>query len=751
VTSLLAIPTVARRELAAHFHAPIAYAVGALFLVVQGFSFWAVLEVLSDPAQRAPHGAVLENHFGGTFLHWVMLFLLVSVISMRLVAEEKRQGTWEALLTTPLTEGAVIVGKWLGAFGFYLLLWVPTLLYLVVLRGYLPPGASLDSGPIVSSYLGVAAGGGAFLAVGVAASTATSNQIIAAVATFVLLIGLLLLGELRELAPSWLADMPALATAIERVDLRSQMLSLARGEVASGTLVFHAAVVVGALTLAIAFAAWGRRRRSEVQGRLLAALLVILICALVCVLAWRHPATWDLSRSRVNTLDERTERVLETVAEPVELLVIRPGHESFEPVYREVDRLLERMIAAQPLLHRRDLDPALEAERTRLLAAEFAIEIEDLIDGGAVVLQVGDRRRAVDILDMASFDRDDLGVGAMSSFRAEQALAAALLELVDADRPVLCATSGHGELELAGPVERGGPGWAAIAARLERDGVRVEDVGRVPVVPPYCRVLIVAGPLEPLGANEALAVAEFLRAGGGLFVAARVEPVGREAGGPPIRLPATGLELVLGEYGVSLPAAVALDPSAALEMPMTWRTLDGYGDHIVTAGFRGRRATVWQRPRVVGWAPVEPSAEGARVNGEVLVATSAAGWGEATLATLFSGPVADPADIQGPASIAVAAWSGDSGPRLVVLGSSLSLSSDFVGRGLGANDAFAAAAIGWLSRRVRTMDIGDKSPEHLRLLMTRSQLKGAFVTVVLAIPILFGLLGAAVWRVRRRG
>ncbi len=754
---------VARRELGAYFHAPIAYAVGVLFLIVQGFSFWAVLQVLSDPAQTAPYGAVLESHFGGTSLYWATLFFLIAVISMRLVAEEKRQGTWEALLTTPLGEGAIIVGKWLGAFAFYLALWTPTALYLVVLRGYAPPGASLDVGPVLSSYLGVAVQGAAFLAVGLAASAATRNQIIAAVVTFVALVALFVVGEIEELAPSWLADAPGLASTFDRLDLREQMQRFASGVVDSGTLVFYAAVTVTALSVAMAMVALGRRRRTEVQGRLIAALLVAVIAGLVCVLGWRHSRTWDVTAARVHTLDAGTERVLAGVEEPVEMLVIRPGLESFEPVYRQLDRLLDRMTDAQPLLHRRNLDPALEPERARAMAAEFAVSLDDLIDGGAVLFQVDGRRRAVDILDMASFDRDDLGVGAMSSFRAEEAIASALAELTDADRPVLCATRGHGELPMK-PAERPGEAsWAGLARRAERDGARIEEIGRAAVVPSYCRVLVVAGPRSPLGADEALAVADYLRSGGSLLLATRTE-ISSDAEAPFV-LPATGLELVLADYGVRLPAAIAVDPDAALELPLAWRTLDGYGDHPITAAFRGRRVTVWQRPRAVTEDAADADAARSAIRGAVLVQTSASGWAETSLATLLSGARFDAGDLPGPVSIAVAAWSepgpaaasGDSAAprdgeaRLVVIGSALSLSSDFAGRGLGANDLFGASAIEWLSRRTRSVAVGDKAPEHLRLLMTDAQRRGAFATVVVAIPLLLGLLGAVVWRMRRRG
>ena len=88
------------------------------------------------------------------------------------------------LLTSPVSEGTVVLGKFLGALGFYLTLWLPTLLYVVVLRSQTP----VDPGPVAASYLAITLLGGYFLSVGIFASTLTKNQIIAAILTFAILI-----------------------------------------------------------------------------------------------------------------------------------------------------------------------------------------------------------------------------------------------------------------------------------------------------------------------------------------------------------------------------------------------------------------------------------------------------------------------------------------------------------------------------------------------------------------------------------
>lgn len=749
VASARAAATIARRELGACFHAPIAYIAGVMFLVLQGFSFWAVVTVLADPSRPAPLGAVLHDHFGGTFLYWTVLLLYVALLSMRLVAEERRQRTWEGLLTAPVSEEAVLAGKWLGGVIFYLGLWVPTLAFPALLAAYAP--APPDPGPIAAAYLGVALSGMGFLAVGLAASAATANQIIAAVTTFAVLVLLLLLGQLGEVVPGWMDEHPGVAAALAHIDVRGHMDALARGAISLGAVIFHGSLVAVGLSVAATAVVWGRRRRSEVRRRGAAAALVVVIAVCGNVLAARHPVTWDVSGARVNSLDARTVQILAEVSAPVDVLVVHAGLDMFQEVQDEALRLLARMVAAQPLLRVRHLDPALAPERIDALAAEFAIAVDNLAEGGAVVFQHGPRRRAVDLLDMAGFDQDDLGAGRLARFRAEEAFAAAIADIVDPDRPVVCHVTGHGEMRME-PMEMGtepdgeggAPHWGALARRIERDGMRLEAVAGVGAgVPARCRVLVVAGPERPLSARAAAAVDEYLARGGRLLLTLSARIDGGAAG-----LPTTGLELVLARYGVQLAQAVVVDPESPVDTPEQWLTVRGYGDHPVSASFRDRRFTLWLRPRAVLLG--QPDIEGAR--GSVLVQSSAQGWGETDPTAIALGqPRLDSRDIAGPVAVAVAAEVPRTGARVVVFGSARSLSSLVTDRGAGAGELLAASAVAWLGGRTGPVDIGAKTPEQLRLIMSRSQIRRMFVLCVVALPGVFALLGLLLWWRRRRG
>ncbi len=163
---------IAKRELTSLFYSPIAYVVLGLFALGTTLIFFASF----GPGQPATLRPTLEG------VVWLMIFL-VPAISMRLVSEELRSGTIEPLLTSPLSDTQVVMGKWLGAMGFFMALLSP----LCVLVFVLELTAAPDFGPILSGLLGLVLVGGLYLAIGTFASAATQNQIIAFIFTVFLI------------------------------------------------------------------------------------------------------------------------------------------------------------------------------------------------------------------------------------------------------------------------------------------------------------------------------------------------------------------------------------------------------------------------------------------------------------------------------------------------------------------------------------------------------------------------------------
>jgi ABC-2 type transport system permease protein len=219
---------IVRRELIAYFSSPLAYIVMAAFLLLQGSLFALIIGYLSQPGQSSL--SILQAFFGGTIFFWFFL-VVAPLITMRLVAEERRSGTIEILLTSPVTEGQVILGKFIAVLGFYLALWLPTVVYVLMVTSQ----ASVDWGAVAASYLGVALLGALFVSLGLFASTLSRNQIIAAVLAFTGLIVLFGLPLLRGL----LISSSSFAAVVDHADLWQHMADYSKGIVDTRHVVYE--------------------------------------------------------------------------------------------------------------------------------------------------------------------------------------------------------------------------------------------------------------------------------------------------------------------------------------------------------------------------------------------------------------------------------------------------------------------------------------------------------------------------------
>ncbi len=183
-----------RREMSHYFVSPIAYVVGGVFLAIAGYFFNGILAILMQRAmqmgfQAAEMGGgappmdvtsmVAQNFF--SVVGSLTLFLL-PMLTMGVYAEEKKRGTIELLMTSPLEDWAIVLGKFFATLTVYALLLVPTLLYQIFLFHYSDPVPSWKM--LVPGYLGILLLAGALIALGQFLSSLTENQIVAAVLTF---------------------------------------------------------------------------------------------------------------------------------------------------------------------------------------------------------------------------------------------------------------------------------------------------------------------------------------------------------------------------------------------------------------------------------------------------------------------------------------------------------------------------------------------------------------------------------------
>src|SRR5438105_10477347 len=172
--------TLLSREVLSYFYSPIAYIVLLFFLIVSGVDFYFQISFMN---QRPVPYSVQEAFFNSVFF-WFAFVLIFPLITMRLFAEEFKLGTIEPLMTAPVRDWQVVLAKFFGALVFYVILWLPTLIYFWVFQAITHQPAANSTGAYLGAYLMLLLLGMFYLSVGCVASVLTKNQIVAAIISF---------------------------------------------------------------------------------------------------------------------------------------------------------------------------------------------------------------------------------------------------------------------------------------------------------------------------------------------------------------------------------------------------------------------------------------------------------------------------------------------------------------------------------------------------------------------------------------
>lgn len=206
------------KELRSFFNSPVAYIVMVVFLVILGWFFVSNLFLVNVSSLRT----VFE-------LTPFLLLFFAPAITMRLLSEEKKSGTLELLMTKPIREYEIVIGKFLAAWALYLLALVPTLCYYVTVSVL----GTLDIGPVIGGYLGLAFVGAVFLAASVFGSSITENQVVAFITSFLIVFVLFMLDKVMMYAPG------PLATTLEYLSIDYHFANIARGVIDSRDIIYY--------------------------------------------------------------------------------------------------------------------------------------------------------------------------------------------------------------------------------------------------------------------------------------------------------------------------------------------------------------------------------------------------------------------------------------------------------------------------------------------------------------------------------
>lgn len=238
---------IAQRELRSYFASPIAYIVVGLFALLYGYFYIASLAFMVQfSAQAGMFGGGAQTINVNEFMirpllsntAIIMLFFL-PFLTARAYAEEKRSGTIELLLTSPLRDMEIILGKFLGAFALFLLMLAVTAVHMGILFLYGEP----EPGSILTGYLGLTLMGGSFIALGLLVSSATRNQVVAGVGTFSLLLLFWVL--------SWMADSagPTTGTILSYLSILEHFDDFSKGVIDTAHVAYYLSFIAFGLFL----------------------------------------------------------------------------------------------------------------------------------------------------------------------------------------------------------------------------------------------------------------------------------------------------------------------------------------------------------------------------------------------------------------------------------------------------------------------------------------------------------------------
>lgn len=229
-TPLLNTLTIAQREFRAYFNGPMGYIVVGMFTLFLGLLFFFLFGTL------VLRRATLQPMFTAMS---ALLPLLCAALSMRSFSEERQRGTIELLITLPVRDSDVVVGKFIGSLGVLVVTLLATLTYPVAISSM----GDLDSGPVIGGYIGILLGGGAYIAIGMAVSSYMKDQLSSFFVTA-------LVGYILYFVDKTLIFLPqSVASILEYLSTDFHFKSIARGVIDSRNVLYFGSVIAAGLLI----------------------------------------------------------------------------------------------------------------------------------------------------------------------------------------------------------------------------------------------------------------------------------------------------------------------------------------------------------------------------------------------------------------------------------------------------------------------------------------------------------------------
>ncbi|HZQ78959.1 MAG TPA: DUF4350 domain-containing protein [Acidimicrobiia bacterium] len=686
MTALRGTLRIARRELRAYLVAPWAYGMAVAFLLLTGTIFF----VVADGSREASLRFWFPN------LAFVLI-VTAPIVTSRLVAEEWRSRHLDILLARPVGPAALVVGKWLAAVAFFVLLLAPTLVYCVFLAVWGRP----DWPPLVASYLGAVLLVALFAAVGTMASALTPTAVAAGLGAFAVLVVL----QLANNVP-----------AFHGLSFQPHLESFARGAPGLKDAVYFVTGTAAALVVATAWQILRRRGATARRGgrwRAAAVPAAVLAGALaVNLVPIPAGARVDLTASHRFTLSRASKEVLRNVKQKAVVTAFAPENTSQA---RDAAVLLEQFRRADPNIHTRVLDFAKAQGEALRLGAQ---------DDGEVAVEIGDRKEVV-------------------APALEETITSALQRLARPRPQTLCGLAGDGERELDSDEPQG---LQLAREAIERNGIETKrlDLSVAKAIPAECTILALVAPTAGLLPDEVRLINDFLANDGRMLILS-------EPGAP-------NLDAITTRWGLRYLPGVVFDPDRALAGDPTSLLVDDFPTEspvskgvdsmeVVTAGGittaasedAGLTVSRVMQSSAHSWLEVNPAAT---------PATYEPDKGDRGGPVVLAGAADRSAVKPGGETRVPAGGPSIARTRLLAFSDADWASNAFLDRR--SNARLLVNGLNWLAGEEDLVAVGGVDPDLRRLDLTPSQRRLMGVGSIGAVPAAVLLLGAGVWFRRRR-
>lgn len=503
-----------KREINGFFNSLIAYVVIAVFLVIVGLFLWVF------PGNYNILDSGYANMDGFFALAPFVFLFLIPAITMRFYADELRSGTYEMLITKPVSDLQIVLAKYLAGVLLVAVSLLPTLIYFVSLQMYAaPPG--VDTGGVWGSYLGLFLLGAVFVALGLLSSALTDNQIVAFIVAL-FLSGFMFIGF--EMIHS-LEMFGQLDLFIRNLGLQAHYASMGRGVIDSRDIFYFLGVI--ALILAIARQAAGYRQQKRFRVMPLVSILVFVVVVNVAGSHWF--TRFDLTGDRRYSLTHATRTMLRELDDIVYFRVYLDGElpAEFRRLRNDTREMLDEFSAWSEHIQYEFISPSRAAgDDGRQLQQYYRRLTEKGLEPAQVQIRAGDgtSQRVIFPGAIVSYRgkevplqllKENLGLPLVqalhnASLALEYNLASAIMQLATEEKQKIAFLEGHGELEPQYVVSA----KRALSNYYEVDRVQIDN--SFENIRNY-RTLISAQPLQPFSEEEKFLLDQFLMHGGSLL------------------------------------------------------------------------------------------------------------------------------------------------------------------------------------------------------------------------------------------